>query len=191
MTPQPECEDHLADASSATYSTEHGNTAILPINTNQIAESRSTLFATTVTPLEQTSHATSGMAPSSSHESPPLPSAPPAVISRPATSAMDPTTAYHSYEATQDTGPLRASAATAAAAWGSWDEHSPSDLSDYEWHEGNIFFRAKARCNYCRKENWNEFGYGASPYLDLVSKGWKKGKQGWRRAYCPECAQTW
>ena len=190
-TPQPEWEDHLADAPPTSTGTLHGNTASPTTRTTYVAEPRLTPVPTPVTPWEQAPRLSSGMAPSPSHEYPPMLDAPPAATPRSPTFPMNPAAADHPYVTTQDTGPLRASAAAAAAAWGSWDENPPPDYIDYEMHESNVFFRARATCKYCRKDIWSEFGYGASPYFDLVSKGLKKGKQGWRRACCPECAQTW
>ena len=76
-------------------------------------------------------------------------------------------------------------------AWSSWDCVRRDDSMDYETHPDNKLFRVKASCVSCGQTSWSNFGYGSTPYLELVSNGWNKGKHNWKRSWCPECCRRY
>ena len=73
-------------------------------------------------------------------------------------------------------------------AWSSSDCVRRDDPMDYETHPDNKLFRVKASCVSCGQTSWSNFGYGSTPYVELVSNGWNKGKHNWKRSWCPNAA---
>ena len=106
-------------------------------------------------------------------------------------SSLDPTQSISSISKPAPPECLACTLDSLSTSWASWDCARRVESTDYEFHSDSKLFRFKATCASCGQISWSKFGYGSTPYLELVSNGWHKGKNNWKKTWCPECCSRY